>query len=173
MRWERLFDDLEARLAATDRAELAAEVDERAVAERAGVELASRIAAHRGRELALVVRGGSRVAGVVRAVAADAVLLDSAGVETLVPSHAIVSADRLERRVGQRTSVEVRLRAATFLRGLAEQGGRVLVETTGGRYAGTLTEVGADHLDLAEEGVTRTVAFAAILLVRPAPDRQF
>lgn len=173
MRWERLFDDLEARLAASERAELRAEVEERTVAERAGVELASRLAAHRGRAIAVVLAGGARVGGTLRSVAADGILVDVDGSEALIPSSAVALVEGLERRASVRTVVEARLRITSVLRALAERGVRVVVETDGGTFAGTLAEVGADHLDLDGDGPRRTVALGSLRMLRSAPERPY
>ncbi|MDN4478287.1 hypothetical protein QQX10_13010 [Demequina sp. SYSU T00039] len=173
MRWERLFDDLEARLAAEQRAELAAEVAERVVAERSAVAMSARLAAHRGGELVLVLEGGLRIRGTLRSVAADGVLLDMDGGEALIPEHAIVVAESLARRVAARGVVESRLRLTSMLRSLAEQRARVVVETGAGTAAGALVGVGADHVDLEGDGPVRTVALAAVRILRAAPERPF
>lgn len=171
MRWERLFDDLEARAAAADRAELIAEIDERVVAERAAVTLDARLAAHRGRELGVVLVGGSRASGVLRSVAADGFLLAAGGAELLIPSHAVAVYEGLERRTAPRTAVEARLRVTSVLRRLAEQRSHVAVETAGGTVAGALVEVGADHVDIAAAAGARvTVPIAVMRVVRSAPE---
>lgn len=174
MRWERLFEDLEARAAASERAELAAEIDERVIAERAAVALGERLAAHRGRELGVVLVGGSRVRGVLRSVAADGFLMVADGAELLVPAHAVAVFEGLERRTAVRTAVEARLRVTSVLRRLAEQRSPVMVETAAGTVSGVLVEVGADHVDIdAAEGRRATVATAAVRLVRSAGEGAF
>jgi hypothetical protein len=48
--------------------------------------------------------------------------------------------------------VEQRLRITHALRALAREGSRVRVACAGGAYAGWLTRVGTDHIDLRTDG---------------------
>ncbi|MFZ1486017.1 MAG: hypothetical protein WAS95_08200, partial [Nostocoides sp.] len=62
-RWERLFADLDAAVAADERRELDVEIADRTRAERAKVALAARLAAQRGAELDVRLLAGVRVHG--------------------------------------------------------------------------------------------------------------
>ncbi len=168
MRWERLFDDLEARLAGARRAEFAAEVADRAQNERSAVALLDRIAAHRGRPLVLVLTDGGRLVGIVTSVLADGVLLDASGRDVLVPAVGIVGAEGLENRAASRGAVEARLRFTTVLRTLSAARVHVAIDTRAGTFGGVILAVGADHLDLRADAVTTTLPLAALIAVRSA-----
>ncbi|MEO5609711.1 MAG: hypothetical protein ABIQ61_08335, partial [Ornithinibacter sp.] len=94
MRWDGLFADLEGQLAADERRELDSEVAERTRRERAGVDLAGRLAAA-GEELTLTLDGGTSFAGTVADLGSDWMLLRAgegvAGREVLVPLAGVLS----------------------------------------------------------------------------------
>ncbi|WP_062528745.1 hypothetical protein [Demequina rhizosphaerae] len=166
MRWELLFADLESRLEAEERAEVEAEIAERTRDERAAVTLAGRLAAHAGGRVALVLRGGGRVAGAVADLAGAWVLLDTAEGQAVVPLTAVAALDGLGHGSAPLTEVRRRLTLASALRELADSGLPVAVETDGGTWRGVIRAVGADHLDLDAGGVARTVPLGALLAVR-------
>jgi len=182
MRWSRLFADLDAQLEAAERADRAAESAELRRAELSRVALAERLAGGLGTVLTLAVDGADPLTGELTQVGADWLLIDSgAGGETLVACSAISSvvglaagsappADEIERRLG----------LGAVLRRLARDRAVVtVVVRTGAASTGTVDRVGADFLDLAEHAAdrprratdvqrVRTIAFAALGLVRPA-----
>lgn len=166
MRWERLFADLEARMSAGEREDLAAEVAERVAAERATVELAARVLAHRGDVLTLRLRGGRTVSGALADGAAGWFLLVDGPRQLLVPAGAVAVVEGLSGPAAVLSEVERRLRITSVLRELAEAGSRVMVDTGDARWTGTVAAVGADHLDLrGDEGRVRAVALDAVVLV--------
>ncbi len=166
MRWERLFADLEARMRAAAREEFAAEVAELAAAERATVELAARIVAHRGAHLTLRLRGGRRVAGELADGALTWCLMVEGATQTLVPATAIVAVEGLERPAAVLSEVERRLRAGHVLRELAEAGARVSVDVGDARFQGVIVGVGADHLELrGDHERLQVIALAAVVAV--------
>lgn len=166
MRWEMLFADLEARLAAAERSEVDAEIAERARDERAAVDLAARLAAARGAAVTLVLRGGSRVTGTVADAAGTWVLLEASASDALVPLAAVVAAEGLGHRAAPLGAVERRIGITSALRGLAQARAHVAVETEGGQWQGRIVAVAADHLDLDGFGGPRAVRLAALLVVR-------
>ena len=176
MRWERLFDDLEARLLAQDAAELAAEVAERTRRERAQHGLHVRLAAvrHSG-PITVQVAGLGPVTAVVADVGADWLLLGtSAERGALVPFPAVRSVVGLAGRLTPPTAVARGFGLGSALRAVSRDRAAVaVVDVDGHRWTGTIDAVGEDALDLAEhardlprrtENVTcvRTVPFAAI-----------
>ncbi|WP_062380306.1 hypothetical protein [Demequina pelophila] len=165
MRWERLFADLEGSLEAEERRDFAAEVAERAQAERASLELASRLAAMVGQQTTFTTRAGRLVSGTLTEVAQDWVLLASHRNETLVPIAAIAAVHGLEQRAAALTAVERRMRIGTALRALADAGAHARVETDGGRWDGVIEAVGADHLDLDTVGGRVTLTIGSIVAV--------
>lgn len=179
MRWDKLFDDLEAQLAAAERLELDAEVADRTRAERAKVALAGRLAGSMGCSLEVTVLGGARLTGEVVDVGRDWFVLGGASRATLVPTGAVVSLQGLARRPRADASGR-RLALGYALRGISRDRRVVhVLDTTGGRTSGTIDGVGADFLDLSEHAVdeprrpanvrgTRTVPFTAIAAVASA-----
>ncbi|WP_062463528.1 hypothetical protein [Demequina soli] len=168
MRWELLFEDLEARIDASERAEVDAQILDRTRDERAAVTLASRLAAQGPVLVRLVLRGGGVVAGAVADVAGAWVLLDTAEGQAVVPLAAVAAAEGLAHAAAPLSEVRRRLTVASALRELAEAGAPVTAETDGGRWAGLIVAVGADHVDLAADGTTVAVPIAALRVVRAA-----
>lgn len=180
MRWERLFDDLEAQLDADARATLAAEVADRTRHERALVELADRLVANAGRSVRVHLAGGSTYEGVLGEVAQQWFVLTG---PVLVPLAAVVGIRGLGTTAltSGRDGVQRRAPLASALRAVARDRSPVRLDLVDGHVlSGTLDAVGADHVDLAEHdgeqprrrgavrGV-RVVPFAALAAVRPDP----
>lgn len=157
MRWEDLFDDLEARFEEQERAEAESDLVDLVRAERDRISFIDRLRAHQNANIALDLRDGSNRRGVVLDVGKDWVLLrvraGGSGRESdlLVPVAAVVSAgglSQLSLEAGQ--SVGRRLRLGSVLRGLArDRAGVALDFWPTGHLDGTVDRVGADHLDLA------------------------
>lgn len=185
MRWEDLFSDLEAQLAAAERAELAGEVADRTRRELARIRLVDRLHAVPGRPVELLVRGAGRVAGRLADVAPEWLLVEERGsLPTLVPLGAVLSVAGLGARAEDPVgagAVVARLGLGVALRAVARDRAPVsLVLVDGSTLAGTVDRVGADHLDLAEHAPgelrrsrdvrgVRAVPFAALGAVRPSP----
>lgn len=174
VRWQSLFDDLEAQLAAAADAELAGEVAERSRLEAGRLRLSDRLAVAPGAQVAVVVQGAGVARGTLLEAGVDWLLLDEgASREALVPLAAVLGLTGVggpaavpgtEGQVGRRWD----LRHA--LRGLAR--GRVGVALTlrdGSIVTGTLDRVGADHLDLAEHGAGEARRPSAVRAVRLVP----
>jgi hypothetical protein len=177
-----LFDDLDAQLEAAERAERAAESADLRRMEVSRISLAERLGAAVGADVTLSIEGVDTVAGELRQVGHDWLLVDSApGGETVVALAAVVSASGLP--VGAAPPADEadrRLGLGLVLRRLARDRLPVTVVTrTGAGWTGTVDRVGVDHLDLAEHAAdqprratdvrrVRTIAFAAVAIVRPA-----
>ena len=180
MRWDRLFDDLEAELDAAGAAEQSAEIAERTRLELAQVAFADRLAAS-SRPVLLELLGGSAATGRVVAVGDGwCVVGDEQAV--LVPMAAVVSVSGLARaaRPASADGVTRRLSLASALRRVARDRSAVLLRLVDGRsLTGTLDAVAADHLELSEHGLddvrrpgavlrARCVPFAAVAALTPA-----
>lgn len=153
MRWDGLFADLEGQLAADERRELDSEVAERTRRERAGVDLAGRLAAA-GEELTLTLDGGTSFAGTVADLGSDWMLLRAgegvAGREVLVPLAGVLSIAALGAQSAQARTAR-RFGLGYALRALSRDRATVAVTLRGGASViGTIDTVGADHFDLAE-----------------------
>jgi hypothetical protein len=184
VRWERLFDDLEAQLEAASAAELSAEVAERTRHELSRLTLADRLVAWVGQPVVLDLLGGGSVAGDLERAAEEWVVVRRGPVPALVPLTAVVGVGGLgvpAAPAGDQIGVLRRLRLASALRAVARDRSQVHVTLVDGRaVTGTVDAVGADHLDLAEHPAdeprrpaavrrVRTFPFAALGVLRPAP----
>ena len=179
MRWERLFDDLEAQLGADEQRDLGAEVADRTRRERALLGLHERLSAAVGRgPLELRTAGGVVVTGPAIDVGADWVLVDEhAGRPALIPFAALRSVTGLGRAeqtgaVAKGFGLGAALRAISRDRAVVE-----LVDVERHSVTGTIDGVGRDCVDLAEHPVDlprraehvvafRTIAFAGLAVVR-------
>ncbi len=92
MRWDRLFDDLQAQLDADGQRELDLEVADRTRRERAQVGLHERFIAHSGQLVELRLAAGVLISGTVADAGSDWLLIHDRGDQgCLVPFAAIVS----------------------------------------------------------------------------------
>ncbi|HRC40333.1 MAG TPA: hypothetical protein PLK69_02390 [Tetrasphaera sp.] len=177
-RWERLFADLDAAVAADERRELDVEIADRTRAERAKVALAARLAAQRGAELDVRLLAGVRVHGALLDVGADWMLVTPAvGRVALVPLAAVVSMAGLAPRSAPE-GVARRFGLGYALREISRDRARVQVlDVAGTSSDGTIDVVGADFLDLSEHPrdearrsgsvrSVRTLPFAAIACIQ-------
>ena len=153
VRWERLFDDLEAQLAAEAGLELTAEVADRTRRERALLGLQDRLAGMRNaRAISVDVAGLGSVRARVTDVGADWVLLEPAPDRALlVPFHAIRSMTGLAGRVAPMSAVAKAFTIGAALRAISrDRAVVVVVDRDGVRRSGTFDGVGQDAVDLAE-----------------------
>lgn len=177
MRWDRLFDDLQAQMDAEGQRELDLEVSDRIRRERAQVGLHERLIAHRGQRVELRLAAGVVVSGNVADAGADWLLVEgpgdrgragnespggqSAGTHgslapfraSLVPFAAIVAVTGLGTRAaaGQGAATAKRFALGYALRGLSRDRSVVsLTDIAGSVTTGTIDGVGADALDLSE-----------------------
>jgi hypothetical protein len=172
MRWESLFADLEAELAAAEAAELADEVADRTRRELAGTRLADRLRAAVGAELDVALPSGGRARGRLTATGPDWMLLaGDGGSELLIPQTGVSSVAGLGTLVERSSSqVEARLDFASALRGLARRRAGVRLRLSdGAELDGTIDRVGADALDLAlhAQGELRRSAAVRQVVVVP------
>lgn len=152
MRWDRLFEDLEASFASDERSELDAEVADRTRRERALLDLQARLLAHVGRgSLTVRLASGALTAALVD-VGPDWLLLDGhAGRTTLVPLSAVRGLTGLTAGAAEASIVARRFTMGAALRGLSRDRAPVeIADVDGVTLVGTIDSVGADHLDLAE-----------------------
>ncbi|GIG39666.1 hypothetical protein [Cellulomonas phragmiteti] len=169
-RWEQLFTDLEAQLAAGRADEARWDVAELTRAERSRVTLTDRLRAATGSRLRLVTALGERLEGIVTDAAEQWVLLDlGAGSRAVVPTAAVRTVEGLGARVAPPAGrLESALGLGHVLRALARDRERVSLHTDAGVHTGRLDRVGADHVDLALEsppGRGISVPFHALLAV--------
>jgi hypothetical protein len=174
MRWQGLFDDLEAQFDAAGAAELVGEVAERTRREAALLRLADRLRPAAGAELTVHVPGAGPQRGRLLDCGVDWLLLEQTGArELLVPLPAVLGVTGLGARSAGPDAegpVAKRLDLRWALRGLARSRTGVGIGLVDGSLvSGTLDRVGADHLDVAEHGAGELRRASAVRQVRLVP----
>ena len=182
VRWDRLFDDLEAQFEAEAHAAAAADLADLVRAERAGLSLADRLRAHVDARLGWHLRETSLLEAELLDLGADWLLLRWGRRELVVALPAVLGVQDLARPARQDGgAVARRLGIGSVLRRLAQDRAEVQLRLAGGptpgeEVSGTIDRVGADHVDLAEhprgsfrraQDVTRvrTVGFGALVWI--------
>lgn len=152
MRWDRLFEDLEAQLDVEDSRELAAEVADRTRRERALLDLHTRLLAQIDAARVGLVLPGREVAGRLVDVGPDWALVEPRPQHPVLVALAAVRAvtglhpgARTPSVVAKRFGLGAALRAVSRDRAVVE-----LTDVDGRGVTGTIDVVGADHLELAE-----------------------
>lgn len=176
VRWDRLFDDLEAQLAAQARLELDAEVAERTRTERARITLGERFAGAVGTPLVVRLRGGALARGVLEDTGDGWLLLvEGTGRQVLVATAAVLGVSGL-RRPRDDTRAR-RFGIGSAVRGISrDRRAVVVVDVDGGAVHGTIDAVGADAFDVAEHPLDaprraehlrgeRVIPFAAVAMI--------
>lgn len=177
MRWDQLFDDLEAQLGAEERRERDSEVADRTRRERASVEMGARLAAAVGSTLRCRLLSGAQVQGELLDLGEDWLLMQlENGRQALVPLPSLTGVVGLPARASAAKTAR-RFALGYALRGLSRDRAAVaLTDSSGQVLTGTIDIVGADSLDLAEHAIgesrrpenlrgRQTVPFWAIVLV--------
>lgn len=179
-RWDALFADLEAEMAAADAADLRSEVADRTRREYASLRLVDRLRPALGHQVRLVLPA-TVVTGRLADLGGDWVLVDEGSGSALVPlAHirSVAGLGALSAAPGSEGKVAGALDLRYALRRLARDRIEVVLSTVDGSVmSGTVDRVGADFVEIAEhepgeprrKGSVRqvlTVPLAAISLVR-------
>lgn len=150
VRWERLFDDLEAQVAAQLRLELDAEVAERTRLERARITLGERVVGALGAEVTVRLRGGSVVRGRLEDCGDGWLLVvEAGGRQLLAPGSAVLGISGLGRPRDDTRARRFGIGSAVRLIS-RDRRAVVVVDVDGGSVHGTIDAVGADAFDIAE-----------------------
>jgi hypothetical protein len=169
VRWDALFDDLAAQLAAAERADLTDAVSDLTRAEHATMTLVERLRSTAG-SVTLELHDGSRLTGQLREVAPEWVLVGEQGRQHLVPATAVAAVTGVSRFARPDAGPRPRgLGLGHVLRALMRDRLPVQVRTTAGVRPGWIARVGKDHLDVetgpgAHDGA-RVVPWSALLCV--------
>lgn len=178
MRWEALFDDLEAQWSAQRAQQLEADVAEAVQWERAQIPLVGRLRAGIGAQVQITLQDGGQFGLLVQSVGADWISGRAGAQSLILPIRAITSVEGLPLRAQPEASHTRRLLGiGSPLRALSRSREAVILAGVGGELGrGVIAHVGADHLDLAMKGEgaapprsqsrIRTIALAAVVLVR-------
>src|SRR5665213_88651 len=174
MRWDELFDDLEAQLGEAEAAELAAEVTDRSRRELSLLRLVDRLRPVIGLPLTLRLVGAGAIEGELAAIGPDWLLLtEVGGREALVAAHSVLSIGGLAAQTAVphgEGQVAGRLGLASVLRGIVRDRSAVaLTLVDGSTAAGTLDRVGADFVELAEHAPGEPRRHDAVRAVRAYP----
>jgi hypothetical protein len=174
VRWQRLFDDLEAQAEAYDAAEFEAEVSERVRYEVGQLRLIDRLRAAVDHQIDVGCQGVGRVRGRLARVGADWLLLaERADRQAMVPSAAITSIGGLGAMSavpGSEGKVAARLDFRRALRGVARDRSAVQTQLVDGSVViGTLDRVGADFIEVAEHPPGEPRRADAVSGVRAVP----
>lgn len=155
MRWDALFEDMEAQLASERLLGLESEISERARVEMAGIEVSDRLHGAIGQKIDVKLRSGTQVSGTLSHVGSESLVLDDGRHQWLVPVTAALAYQGLGRQVrAGRSKASQRLGLASALRMLARDRAELAVhllelardERT---MRGVIDRVGKDHFDLA------------------------
>jgi len=167
MRWNDLFADLEGQLGAAADAQFTVDVADRTRSERATITLCSRLAGAVGSPVAVALADGETVTGVLSDTAAAWILVNEPSRQSWIPIPAIVGISGIPMRVAGLSTVALRLTVGHALRALARDRAQVVVITPGGQYAGVITQVGADYVEIrvGDSRSTTVVPFLAIMRV--------
>jgi hypothetical protein len=154
MRWDGLFQDLDAQATALEQAERAAEVDERTRGEVGALGFRDRARASIGAAVRLSLSGGTSISGRLVRVGPDWLLVDEgAGREAVVATAHLARLRGLARYTavpGSAGVVESRLGLRSALRGIARDRSAVRVLLTDGvTVDATIDRVGADFIEAA------------------------
>ena len=174
MRWEALFADLEAQLAAAGQSALEAEIADRQRGESAAIEFPDRLRGQVGRKLKVHLDAPvGALTGVLAQLGSGWLLLRATAGTHLVPLDAVRLVEGMDRfALPEEATVKLGLQAA--LRGLARDRYPVHLQLRGtqaGTVYGSIDRVGRDFLELAvlEAGLARrreNVASAAVVPLR-------
>jgi hypothetical protein len=154
VRWDSLFDDLEAQADALAVAERAAEAEERVRGELGRLEMWDRTRASVGAQVRVRLFGGGLVAGRLARTGPDWLLLEQdAGQESLVPTSAVLGLRGLSRYSavpGSAGIVDSRLGIRQLLRGISRDRSAVRVLLVDGTVIdATIDRIGADFIEVA------------------------
>lgn len=155
MRWNALFDDIEAQVLDEQARERLAEVADRTRRERAARTLLDRLATDWS-GVEVLVRSNRLIAGSVSQVGSDWFALDGPDRrEWLVPAAAVIQLTPLAARTDPGGPTALRRFALGYaLRALSRGRGAVLVDDALGRtVTGTVEAVGADIIELVQHAI--------------------
>ena len=174
MRWDSLFDDLEAQFSAERALEKESEITDRARVELAGIDLSDRLRGAAAAEIKIVLVDGNVIRGMLSHAGSEWLVLTEGVRQWLVPYASVLSYQGLGRVALKPSSrMQHSLGIASALRALSRDRSELVVHLmvrTGDGYKlhGVIDRVGRDHFDLAvvpQGEVRRPGNIAAVLTI--------
>ena len=174
MRWDSLFDDLEAQFSAERALEKESEITDRARVELAGIDLSDRLRGAAAAEIKIVLVDGNVIRGMLSHAGSEWLVLTEGVRQWLVPYASVLSYQGLGRVALKPSSrMQHSLGIASALRALSRDRSELVVHLmvrTGDGYKlhGVIDRVGRDHFDLAvvpHGEVRRPGNIAAVLTI--------
>lgn len=183
MRWDALFNDMEAQFAEGDTLSMEAEISERARAEAAGMGVADRLRGSVGTLVKVHLESGAVFEGTLTYAGADVFVLNDKRHQVMIPHCAVARYAGLGRfSVGEPSIVRSRIGLSNALRALARDRSELTVTLRGGDMrdsgvTGVIDRVGLDYIDLAgirpgearralHVGQVSTIPFSALAAIR-------
>jgi hypothetical protein len=174
VRWQRLFDDLEAQAEAYAAAEFDAEVGERTRYEVGQLRLVDRLRPATGHPVEVCCRGVGSVSGRLERVGSDWLLLEEQPDRHVIVASAAVTSigglGALSAPPGSEGQVAARLDFRRALRAVARDRSAVqALLVDGSVLSGTLDRVGADFVELADHPQREPRRVGTVRSVRTVP----
>lgn len=153
MRWDSLFDDLEAQMAEQDRAQMRDEISENIRIERSTAELIHTLSRFQGQELTIHLSGESEVRATLGPIAVDYLCLESESTQWVITNRVIQSISLPSKNgagIDRRRQIKS-IRFSSVIRSLLRDRSRCQVYGHDGRALaeGTLAQVAKDYLMIA------------------------
>ncbi|MHA7272056.1 MULTISPECIES: hypothetical protein [unclassified Arthrobacter] len=152
MRWESLFQDLEAQFAAARLIAVEGEITERSRLEFAALTAMDRIRGQQGVTLRIRTPSGALFSGVVRQVGSEWLVLATGSGAAMIPAIALSTVEGMGRQaVAEPSVVATRLGLGSVYRAFARDRTLLTLQLAigGVRLDGTIDRVGKDFLELA------------------------
>lgn len=165
MRWDELFDELEAEFSAAFRQESEAEIVDMVHAEAATVPFADRIRHRVGQAIHVRLRNGETRQGTLNEANHVWVMIHDHTRRFLIPHTAVAFAWPLGGAAPELSGVSTRLTLGYALRKLAAAGLELRVLTDGGELQGRIGMVGADYCDVHSAAGVLAVPWQAIISI--------
>ncbi len=165
MRWDDLFDELEAEFDAALRREQEEEIPHLVHAEAATVSLADRIRHRVGQRLHVRLRTGDLREGTVDEANHAWTMLHDGPRRSLIPHTGVAYAWPLAGAAPELKGISARLTLGYALRKIAESGMTVRLLTLGGELHGRVGLVGTDYIDVHTPTAALAVAWDAIVCI--------
>jgi hypothetical protein len=152
VRWDALFEDMEAQLAAADQLALESEISERVRMDQSAVEFVDRLRGQVGNTLRFRLQGAVAFTGRLSQVGTGWLTLDAGMRSVLVVQDSVQYVEGLNRSTAVAPAMaKRRLGLGAAFRALARDRAEVQVYLCddGGRISGTIDRVGRDFIEMA------------------------